>query len=177
MVRSKSERAKGIFRYLLAHHPICWQFREHLIRINGWNLCLGCTGFYSGFLLATIIILFGFLDSLSWMQLVILAIFFYLPTMLRLGNITLFNPSHRNIRISLRGLLGVGIAIGIFSIINAPSFELQIFQIILGSLFYGILTFKRYRTGPKEWDSLCETCTFTRNIKCPGMEPLFTWRE
>ena len=177
MVRSKSEKIKGILRYSLAHHPVCWQFREHLIRINGWSLCLGCTGFYSGFIIGTIPILFGVLNNFKWIELIILAILFFFPTIFRLVDLPFFNSFNRKVRFSFRGLLGIGIAVGIYSIIKAPSFEMQIFQVILGILFYGILSFKRYKTGTEEWDSLCETCSFTRNTKCPGMEPLFTWRE
>ncbi|MHA2345143.1 MAG: hypothetical protein ACXACP_00350 [Candidatus Hodarchaeales archaeon] len=177
MNSSKTEKVKGFLRYSLAHHPTCWQYREHLIRVNGWSLCLGCTGFYSGFIIGLIVIFLGFLQAFGWTELIILAIFLYLATFLRLANVPFFNSSSRKLRISFRGLLGIGIAVGLYSITIAPSFEIQIFQVLLGITFYGIISFKRVKTGPKEWDTLCESCTFTRNTNCPGMNPLFTWRQ
>ncbi len=177
MSAPKTDKVKGFLRYSLAHHPTCWQYREHLIRMKGWSFCLGCTGFYSGVILGTIFIFFGLLQEIKWLGLVSLAILLYLPTMLRLVNIPLFNSSSRKLRIIFRGLLGIGIAIGILSIIRAPSLEIQFFQVFIGLLFYGIISYVRVKKGPKEWDVLCETCTFTRNTNCPGMNPLFTWRE
>ncbi|MHA2388141.1 MAG: DUF2085 domain-containing protein [Candidatus Hodarchaeales archaeon] len=177
MSSSKTEKIKGFVRYSLAHHPVCWQYREHLLRVKGWSLCLGCTGLYSGFILGTIIILLGILHPLEWGELIILAIILYLPTMLRLTHISAFDSSNRKLRISFRGSLGVGIAVGIYSIIKAPSFEIQVIQVLIGIVFYGIISYKRIKSGTKEWDALCDTCSFNRNTACPGMEPLFTWRE
>ncbi len=177
MSNSKSEKIKGFLRYSLAHHPICWQYREHLIRIRGWSLCLGCTGFYSGLFLGFLLILLGLLDNIKWFGLVLLAILLYLPTLFRLANIKGFITTKRYLRILFRELLGIGIAVGIFSIWRAPSFEIQVLQVLIGISFYAFITFKRIKSGSKEWDDLCATCTFDRNAKCPGMEPLFTWRK
>ena len=177
MSSSRTEKLKGFLHYSLAHHPICWQYREHLIRVKGWSLCLGCTGFYSGFIFGAIVIFLGFLQHILWIELIILAILLYLPTMLRLAKVLIFDSTNRKLRIGFRGLLGLGIAVGLYSIIVAPYFEIQLLQVLIGVTFYGIITIKRIKNGTKEWDALCETCTFSRNAQCPGMEPLFTWRE
>ena len=177
MSSSKTEKIKGFLRYSLAHHPVCWQYRDHLIRVKGWHLCLGCTGFYSGFILGGIGIILGFLQNVDWEGLIILAIIFYLPTMLRLANMRGFNSSNRKLRITFRGSLGIGIVVGLYSIVIAPSFEIQLLQVLIGIVFYSVISYKRIKSGTADWDTLCVTCTFTRNSSCPGMEPLFTWRE
>jgi uncharacterized membrane protein len=177
MSSSKTEKIMGFLRYSLAHHPVCWQYREHLLKVKGWSLCLGCTGFYSGLFLGGFVIFLGLLRDVDWLELIILAIILYLPTMLRLADVRGFNSSNRKLRISFRGLLGVGIAVGIYSILFAPSFEIQALQILIGMAFYTLITFQRIKNGTGKWDALCDTCSFNRNANCPGMEPLFTWRE
>ncbi|MFX0014720.1 MAG: hypothetical protein ACFFB2_06220 [Promethearchaeota archaeon] len=177
MSSSKSEKVKGFLRYSVAHHPICWQYRDHLIRIRGWSLCLGCTGFYSGFILGGITIFLGVFTHVTWEALIFLAIVFSLPTMFRLVDFSFFNSSDRRLRIVFRGFLGLGIVIGIYSIFVAPSFEFQFLQVLLGLVFYAGITVQRIRSGRKEWDLLCATCSFSRNTKCPGMERLFTWQK
>lgn len=176
MANTKLNRLKGFIRYSLAHHPICWQYRNHLIKFKGWYFCLGCTGFYSGFLAGIVLIFGGLFSKISWINLIFIAIIFWIPTILRLVNIKYFNTPKRSLRLIFRFLLGIGIALGIYSIFFAPTPLLQIIQILIGLLFYGIITVYRVRNGPQEWNRLCETCTFTRSKSCPGLSPLFIWR-
>ncbi len=172
----KTSRITGFLRYSLAHHPVCWQFRDHLIRVGGWSLCLGCTGFYGGFIAGIGLIVFGGLSTFSWFELIVLAFILWIPTLLRLGNLMFFNTARKGYKFVFRVLLGVGIAVGVYSIFIAPSLIIQITQILIGILFYSGLTINRIRKGPQEWDRLCEACTFTRNNYCPGLKPLLIWR-
>jgi predicted membrane chloride channel (bestrophin family) len=73
--------------------------------------------------------------------------------------------------------LGLGVAIGIISITIAPSVPIIVVQIVLGIGFYSGISYNRFKKTPKTWDTLCETCLFTRSVECPGMAPLVVWRK
>lgn len=166
----RKDRAKGVLLLSLAHHPLCWQYRNHTLKIFNIKFCLGCTGFYSGFVLGTIIILFSsFFSPFNWTELVILSTLLYLPTMLRLISIPPFNTSNKYLRLSYRFLLGYGISTGLLSIFKASSLLIQVIQFCMGIGLYGGLTIHRARN--KDLFKECETCSFTRSPTCPGFRP------
>ena len=138
------ERLFGLLKLSLAHHPLCWQYRNHTIKIFNVKFCLGCTGFYSGFFIGSIIILFtSFFSNNSWVELVLLSTILYLPTMLRLINIPLFNTPNKQLRLTYRFLLGFGISTGLLSIYVASNIFVQIVQFLMGVGLYAGLTIHR----------------------------------
>ena len=160
----------GLLKLSLAHHPVCWQYRNHTIKIFKIKFCLGCTGFYSGFFLGSLIIfLTPFFSSFSWTELVLLSTFLYIPTMLRLIKLPLFKSSDKRLRILFRFLLGFGISTGLLSIFIANNLLIQIIQVFMGLGFYTGITIMRVidKNAFKE----CETCTFIRSRRCPGFKP------
>ncbi len=170
-------KVSSFIRYSLAHHPICWQFRDHIINIKGIRLCLGCTGFYTGFFLGLLVGYIWLVDRLAWLYFIMFALFLWIPTIFRLMNVPFFTTTNRRLRFLFRWLLGIGIGIGVISILVAPSVGFQVLQVIIGLLFYIGMTIKRVKGGLRDWDALCNTCTFTRNLNCPGMGPLLAWRH
>ncbi|MHA2365706.1 MAG: hypothetical protein ACXAC7_17240 [Candidatus Hodarchaeales archaeon] len=162
---------KGFLKLSLAHHPICWQYRNHVIRFKDWSFCLGCSGFYSGLFLGLGIILLGLLTYFSWFDLILIALLLYFPTIFRILNIPLFTSSKKSFRFIFRFSLGNGIAVGLLSIWIANDIYLQLFQILFGLGFYIALSFKRIID--KESFQECNTCTFLRGSNCPGFKSFY----
>ena len=169
-----NKRFLGFLHLSIAHHPLCWHFRNHTIRINNLHLCLGCTGFYSGFIIGFLIILFSSINQLAWEFLIFIGLVLYIPTILRLLNLPFFNSSRKDLRIFFRLLLGLGVTIGLVSIFKAPNYLLSGIQILLGiGLYFGIGI---KRALSKDLWMECEECTFSPSPYCPGFIP-FKLRE
>ena len=166
----------GFLKLSLAHHPLCWQYRNHTIKIFNTKFCLGCTGFYSGFFLGSVLILFTSLfSSFSWTELVILSTILYLPTIFRLIGLPVFNTSNKWLRLFFRFLLGLGIATGLLSIFIISDLVIQIIQFGMGIGLYAGITIKRLID--KDAFKECETCAFTRSRSCPGFKPFHPTTE
>ncbi|MHA1989111.1 MAG: hypothetical protein ACW98D_21015 [Promethearchaeota archaeon] len=162
---------QGFLKLSLAHHPLCWQYRNHLIKIRSLAFCLGCSGFYSGFTLGLALILLGVLNSFLWLELVFVSSVFYLPTILRLLKTPGFISSKKKYRFVMRFLLGVGIGTGLFSIAIAPNIFIQIIQILMGLGLYTGISVVRIR-DTQAWKE-CETCAHVRNRKCFGFRSFY----
>ena len=151
-----------------AHHPLCWHYRSHLITVWGIKLCLGCSGFYLGFIIGFFLLNLNKLTEIQWESFVILAFILYIPTILRLFNIPGFSTSLRFFRFLFRFLLGFGIAIGLISIFIAPNILLAAFQFIFGILLFIGIGIGRYLSFPMKE---CGECSFIASKSCPGLEP------
>ena len=147
----------GLLKLTLAHHPLCWLYRNHTIKIFNTKFCLGCTAFYSGFFISSIIILFSTLFAkLNWFDLVLISTLLYLPTMFRLIKIPFFSTSKKYFRFLFRFLLGIGVGTGLLSIFVINNLIIQIIQISLGITLYTGITIQRVLD--KEAFKECETC-------------------
>ncbi len=169
------EQFKGFVRLSLAHHPTCWQYRLHTIRIKNVAVCLGCTGFYSGMIIVFLFMMITGLHRMDWEILVLLASIFFLPTILRLLKIKPFISKQRKYRFVFRWLLGAGVTIGLFSIFSAPNRVIGLLQIVLGISLYAIISLKRIRSG-NFWEE-CQDCSFNPSSSCPGFEPFYLPRR
>ena len=167
----KKERFMGFLKLSLAHHPICWHYRPHTIRIKNVAICLGCTGFYSGIIIGILFTFISGLYQLNWDLLVALAILMFLPTFLRLLKIKPFNSKQRVLRLIFRWLLGLGVALGLFSIFNAPNIIIGLLQVILGIGLYSAISYRRIKSG-NFW-SECQDCSFSPSPDCPGLSPFY----
>lgn len=158
-------------RISLAHHPLCWHYRLHTIRFRGISLCLGCTGFYIGVLIGSLIVLLKGVVHLDWFGLVIVATIMASPTILRLMNIPFFKSQDKLPRFIFRWLLGIGVIIGLVSIIKAPNVFIGLGQLILGAGLYLGISLNRIRS--KDLWNGCQDCTFTISPDCPGLSPYY----
>ena len=159
------ERLFGLMKLSLAHHPLCWQYRNHTLKIFNTKFCLGCTGFYLGFFFGSVIIfLSSIFSNYSWSELVLLSTVLYLPTIFRIIKLPLFNSNNKKLRFVFRFSLGFGITTGILSIFKTRDLIIQIIQITLGISLYIGLTIQRVLD--KDAYKECETCSFTRSSSC-----------
>lgn len=171
----KKERLMGFVKLSLAHHPLCWHFRSHTFYIGGIALCLGCTGFYSGVLVGTLIVIIGRVFQLDWFTLVGIATAIFLPTIFRLMKIPFFSSEKKGIKFLFRWLLGIGIAIGLVSIVKAPHVLIGLIQFILGFGLYLGIGLNRIRS--KDMWIECQDCTDVMSINCPGFSPFHLGKD
>lgn len=169
-----NKRLLGILHLSIAHHPLCWQYQNHLIRIKEIGFCLGCTGFYSGLVIGFLIILFSNIKLLEWEFLILIGLILYIPTILRLLNLPFFNSSKKTLRLIYRFLLGLGVTIGLVSIFKAPNYLLSVIQFLVGVGLYFSIGIKRALSNDLWME--CEECTFSPSPYCPGFIP-FKLRE
>jgi len=172
------ERFKGLIKLSLAHHPLCWHYRLHTIRFKNVAFCLGCTGFYSGIILGILFVFVSGIHRLLWEELVTIAAIMFLPTILRLLHIKPFNSEQRKFRFIFRWLLGVGVAVGIFSIFIAPNQFIGFTQLVLGIGLYSMISYRRLKSGESgEFWSDCQDCSFAPSPECPGYSPFYLPRK
>ncbi|MFX1285796.1 MAG: DUF2085 domain-containing protein [Promethearchaeota archaeon] len=171
----RKEQFKGFVKLSLAHHPLCWQFKAHTIRIGGIVLCLGCTGFYSGILIGTFIVIFGRLFQFEWLVLVSIATILAFPTILRLLKIPFFASTNKILRLLYRWLLGIGVSIGLVSIFKAPHLIIGLIQFVLGFGLYLGIALNRMRS--KEMWTECQDCSYSISLECPGFAPFYLRKE
>ena len=162
---------KGFFTLMLAHHPICWQYRNHVIRIYNIPVCLGCFGVYSGIITGIGLLWIGMFLGQTWIRLVTLAILLYTPTILRIVEFPFFTTSKKWIRFLFRYCLGLGIAIGLLSIYIASSIQIQVIQVLFGIILYIALNLQRV-FNKDQWKE-CDCCSYYRSNNCPGFRSFF----
>ncbi len=134
-------------------------------------MCLGCTGFYSGILIGILLTFISGLYQLNWEVLVTLAVLMFFPTLLRLLKVRPFNSKLRVFRLIFRWLLGFGVAVGLFSIFNAPNSIIGLIQVVLGVGLYSLISYRRIKSG-NFWLE-CQECSFNPSPDCPGLSPFY----
>ncbi|MHA2224382.1 MAG: DUF2085 domain-containing protein [Candidatus Hodarchaeales archaeon] len=163
------ERLIGLVKLSLAHHPICYLYRNHTLQIKNFTLCLGCTGFYSGCFVGIFILIFGKISTFGWWTMVIVAAIMAIPTIFRLMNVPIFSSQDKRLRFVFRWLLGIGVVIGFMSIFIAPNLYIGVIQFFLGLATYIGISLKRVLSDDL-WNE-CQDCSFIRAPDCPGFAP------
>lgn len=115
------------------------------------------------------IILTDLFDKLTWENLVFIAFFLFLPTILRLIDFSIFDSENKKLRFLFRFLLGSAITIGTLSIFAAENIYFQLVQVFIGLSLYTAISLKRIRN--KDSFAECRQCTFVRSPNCPGFRP------
>lgn len=164
-----NKRFLGLLHLSIVHHPLCWHYRNHLIRIRGIGFCLGCTGFYSGLVLGIVMVFFSEIEKFEWAYLILIAMVLYVPTIFRLVGLPFFNTNKKKLRLIYRFLLGFGVTIGFISIFKAPNFIIGISQFILGVGLYLSIGLRRV-LSKDSWKE-CEECSYSPSPHCPGFIP------
>ena len=162
-------RLKGLLKLSFSHHPVCWQYRNHTIRIKGLYFCLGCTAFYFGCFIGILLIICLPLNRFSWEELVIIALILYLSTIFRIFQFPIFKTTQKGLRFLYRFLLGLGVVIGFFSIFKASNLFIGLLQFLFGVGLYIGIGLKRVFN--KDLMNECNDCSFSPSWECPGFSP------
>jgi len=142
----------------LAHHPTCEKYDNHIIRIFGRALCIGCTFFYTGFIISTIIF-FSTANIFirNWnISMIIWAIGFVLFSLFL---VQLQIKEIKILKIILRFCLGFGSSLMIFSIlVKIPFNWIGIVVRIIAVVFYYFLYKLFFKLRKRKTDNYCIDC-------------------
>jgi len=151
---SSSEKTQSsTSSFLLSHHPACARFNHHVIRIKGYDVCLGCLFVYPA-LMVTLLLLFliSTKESISYWYLFIIGSILFLISVIR--RVFWKGLHNRAVHILFRVMLGASFGSVSMAVILAPVSLIK-FGLIL--IVAGAWT--AYQIGG--WLSLkseCKTC-------------------
>ncbi len=146
----------------LSHHPLCSTFKQDLLQVRGWKLCLGCAISYP----LAISIMIGSLwypyGDWEWYELAIWGI----PLGLVQLTSTIGLTKWRSLKIVVKIILGIGIGLTVLAVLKLP-FPLPIRTLVLISCaqLASIPAALRSKNIKKK----CEECPYeARWDCCPG---------
>lgn len=152
--------------FYFAHHPLCKNYSDEVLKINDYYFCRGCSEVYGT---ALFIILFSFflepIKTLNIFQFILIGILSIIPSFI--GNIIHFK--HRLIKDILRIILGLGLGIGVFSIIILPDIISKLSILLFMAIMYFI--FKISRSNQESY--LCPECTSFTDNACASYKRVF----
>lgn len=130
---------------LLSHHPLCGKFDDHVFKIRGRHVCIGCTTVYPSAVVAAVILIVSGQTSFG--------IVFPVALLSFAVNLTrLLVRSHR-FSVLFNACLGVSLSASILSAFHAPE-GLQLPIIIVGlSVAFSFSLLKGYRVF-----AVCKSC-------------------
>ncbi|MFW9997481.1 MAG: hypothetical protein ACFFD4_35905 [Candidatus Odinarchaeota archaeon] len=159
------------FQYVIAHHPLCNHYGDHVYSIRGRKICRGCTCQYSGIVSGLVITLVG--NYYSWWLTVtdfILGLILYAmiaPTVF----FSLFNIKYHWIKDISRFMLGIAITWSFILFILTTSNLIRLWILINflpGTVFFCYLRDKRN-------SEICMKCEeYSTKPYCSGLEAYVT---
>lgn len=170
IIHNLSQFLKDVGPFLLAHHPLCSYFEDHVITVRGHKLCMGCTFLLPSFFLSLFIFMYtDLLVLLSITYRIILALGLM---SCQLSSLIEFKKSQKKFKIILKALTGIGFAILTSTIfILTLNFYLKI--IILGIIYYSTVGAWGYHTL-KHLTVTCQACDYHGNWKvCDGFRDIY----
>jgi hypothetical protein len=108
---------------ILSHHPICGEFDDHLFKIRGRYVCIGCTTVYPSAIIT--MVLFSIMNISSFDIVFPIALSCFLVYLMKM-----FGKGHR-LALPFNVILGVSVGTSILSAINAPK-DIQLPVIVIG---------------------------------------------
>lgn len=121
--------------FILAHHPACERFKDHIVKIRGVCICRGCLFVYSTAIVSLILFNLPGKPSLLpyWGYFVLSFLFFFFSVIRK------FYPLKTNLGENIsRIFLGLTLSLSITSAIKAPSFQIKITLIVIIIIVWSI---------------------------------------
>lgn len=135
-----------------AHHPTCSRYRAHYFTIGKINLCVGCTSFFSNWII--LLIIYAFLKNFFINNAILLVILYFLGIFAAIIHL-IIKPNKKWLKTILRSLLGLTLGSYTILIINAPNIW---YKIILGGLTVPAVYFYNILRGRNKNLELCINC-------------------
>ena len=130
---------------LLSHHPLCGKFDDHMFKIRGRHVCIGCTTVYPSAVAAAVLLTVS--GQTSFGVVFPIALLFFAVNLTRL-----LVRSHR-LSVLFNVCLGVSLSASLLSAFHAPE-GLQLPVIIVGlSVAFSFSLLKGYRVF-----AVCKRC-------------------
>ena len=159
---------RGVYPFLLSHHPDCDRFNQHTINVHGLKLCAGCATIYPSVLISLCLLYtINFFHPLFFKYLFFIGLLLIGPKIISI----LLHTGRKTVKIGVNILVGIGIAICIFSIFSLPfPFVTNLFIFIVFFMIVSSANFLRVKSIMKT----CLTCEYHRNWSvCPGFKGLY----
>lgn len=130
---------------ILAHHPLCGEFEDHVFKIRGRYVCIGCATVYPSAILTALLL--SITNSSSFEIALPIALSAFALNLMRF-----LSKSHR-LSILFNASLGVSLGASLLSAIHAPE-NLQLVVVFVGlAVAFSFSLLKGYRLFAK-----CKNC-------------------
>ena len=151
---------------IIAHHPLCRRYDNHVVFIGKRRVCLGCTTIYPIFF-ATMFLLFALRSDLPYVNPVVYIVAGFLPVFLKAAPIT-----NKLLKILVNVVVGAGMALALFGI-----YILQvhwIFKVLFFIVLLFITSYVYYKRFLKHLKICSDVCEHKANwSKCPGVKKMY----
>lgn len=132
---------------ILSHHPLCGRFDDHVFKVGGRHVCIGCATVYpSAIVVASLLLVLG---QTSFSALFPLALGLFAVNLVR------FLAKDHRLSVLFNACLGASLAAAILSVFSAPDdlrLMVVIFVLAVASVFHllkGRLVFVTCRRCPR----------------------------
>jgi len=130
---------------ILSHHPLCGKFDDHVFKIKGRYVCIGCATVYPSAILTVLFLWIMNLSSFAIAFPIAMASF-------ALNMVRFLSRDHR-LSVLFNAILGVSLGASLLSAINAPD-NLRLSVVLVGLAVAFIFSFvKGYRVL-----ATCKSC-------------------
>jgi len=144
---------------ILSHHPLCGKFDDHVFKIRGRYVCIGCVTVYPSAVVTLLL--------LSIMNMSSFAIAFPIALSSFTVNLLRFLDKNHRLSLILNVILGVSVGTILLSAVNAPN-DIQLAVILVGvTVAFSFLFLKGHRVLAR-----CKSCQrYTEFPFCYNSEP------
>ena len=146
-----------------AHHPTCDEYSHHIVWMFGRAFCIGCTFFYSGFIISTILFLiFSRVRVRSWVEMAIIwgigfVLFLSFLPQLKMKKIM---KRFKVLKMFFRFNLGFGSSLLIFSVmVKAPADYIGIILRFVSIVLYYLMYRLFFKLRAKHKEEYCLNCS------------------
>jgi hypothetical protein len=108
---------------LLSHHPLCGKFDDHMFKVRGRNVCIGCVTVYPSAVVSALLLAATGHDSLEFVVLVALLAF--------AANFPRFLVKGHRFSVLFNVFLGTSLGAALLAAVHAPD-DIQLVVIVLG---------------------------------------------
>jgi len=150
--------------FLLAHHPSCDTFSNHILNVRGWQLCLGCFVIYPSAAIALALLFFlSDFHSIDYLIAFYLALAMFGVNSVR--KIIYKDNLPKKVQVVFRVVLGISLAFILYSMWLAPRPE----QYVIIGLFLAIaIGYNLFNS--KKMLKICKECNQYPDFpKCEGL--------
>ena len=146
---------------ILSHHPLCGKFDDHVFKIRGRYVCIGCVTVYPSAVVTLLL--------LSIMNMSSFAIAFPIALSSFAVNLLRFLDKNHRLSLILNVILGVSVGTTLLSAVNAPN-NIQLAVILVGvTVAFSFMFIKGHRVL-----KTCKSCQRYREFPscCYNHRPL-----
>jgi len=130
---------------ILSHHPLCGKFDDHMFKIRGRYICIGCVTVYPSAVVT--LLLLSIMNMNSFVIAFPIALSSFAVNLLR------FLEKNHRLSLILNVILGVSVGASLLSAVNAPNnIQLAVILVVV-TVAFSFMFFKGHRVLAR-----CKSC-------------------